>query len=167
MYGVYFSCGWNYSKTHTMSGSVNGGEDGYGVCARAAMYLFQKATTSPDTFAFRLSVLEIYNENLIDLLAENSGHGIVGPGAPPPPPKLNVIDTEQGVIVPGLHILPIDSADEAINYFIDAQSNRAVAEHQLNRRSSRSHVIYTYYVTRTHMTKSSNGGEDPVVHQSK
>lgn len=158
-----------------MSGTIDSSEDGYGVCARAALYLFKRTKTMQDNFAFRLSVLEIYNEMLIDLLVESPSQG-PGPQISSVT-KLNVIETERGVVVPGLHIMPIDSADEAINLFIEAQSNRVVAEHQLNRRSSRSHVIYTYYITRTHISKAianintatsaSGAADDPVVHQSK
>jgi kinesin family protein 6/9 len=45
--------------------------------------------------------------------------------------------------------MPVSSEEDAISLFFEAQTSRAVAEHQLNRRSSRSHVIYTFYVTRT------------------
>ena len=152
-----------------MSGNVDGMEDDYGICARTAMYLFRRVQSLPDTFAFRLSVLEIYNETLIDLLSDSSTK-VINPGPSSnnaPVTKLNIFETENGVMVPGLHVMPIDSADDAIGLFIEAQSNRAVAEHQLNRRSSRSHVIYTYYITRTTVGKSANGNDEPVVHQSK
>ena len=33
--------------------------------------------------------------------------------------------------------------------FYEALSNRVMAEHNLNRRSSRSHVIYSFYITAT------------------
>jgi len=55
-------------------------------------------------------------------------------------------------MVPGLHIMPISDEDEAFQILNEAQANRAVAEHQLNMKSSRSHVIYTYYITRTKLS---------------
>lgn len=152
-----------------MSGNVDGVESDYGICARTAIDLFHRVQSLPDTFAFRFSVLEIYNETLIDLLSDSSTKVIPGPNNNNgnAATKLNVFETENGVLVPGLHVMPIDSADDAIGLFIEAQSNRAVAEHQLNRRSSRSHVIYTYYITRTAIGKGASGQEEPVVHQSK
>ena len=45
--------------------------------------------------------------------------------------------------------MPINSEEDAFNFLIDAQANRSVGEHQLNRKSSRSHVITTCYVTRS------------------
>ena len=45
--------------------------------------------------------------------------------------------------------MPVSSEDDAYNLFFEALSNRAVAEHNLNRNSSRSHVIYTFYITTT------------------
>lgn len=61
-----------------------------------------------------------------------------------------------GVIVPGLHVMPVSDEEGAIQILNEAQANRAVAEHQLNMKSSRSHVIYTYYIERTKLTEESS-----------
>jgi hypothetical protein len=86
--------------------------------------------------------------------------------------------------------MPVDTVDDALTLLMEAQANRAVAEHQLNHASSRSHIIYSYYITRTSTSQSAatiakqtknkipapnpNGSEDnpsvvedPIVHQSK
>jgi kinesin family protein 6/9 len=175
-------------KTHTISGSFGGGQADYGVCAQVAFYLFQKSKQSFDNISFRLSILEIYNETLVDLLVDlPSQNGIINAKA-----KLNIIETDMGVIIPGLHIMPIDSLDDALTLLMEAQANRAVAEHQLNHASSRSHIIYSYYITRTSSSASTSQSatstkgknkipkpsstetgtedpviEDPIVHQSK
>ena len=47
----------------------------------------------------------------------------------------------------------------------EANLNRAVAEHQMNRRSSRSHAIYTFYVTQSSAVSNVSDGSDVV--QSK
>jgi kinesin family protein 6/9 len=86
-------------------------------------------------------VIEIYNDQVIDLLREGK--------VTDSDPKLVVMDTPEGVIIPALHLFPISSEDEAYTKISEANLNRAVAEHQLNRRSSRSHAIYSFYVTQS------------------
>lgn len=61
--------------------------------------------------------------------------------------KLSIVETIAGIAVPALFIMPVSSAEAAYNVLFEAMSNRVVAEHNLNRRSSRSHVIYTFYLT--------------------
>ena len=157
---------------------------------RTIAYLFEKSRQFPaGSLSLRLSVLEIYNEILIDLL-RSDGPSAAGAGvaysssmAPSKPAafsssssssssasatstaanggtsagagggaaevgKLNIVDTPGGVFIPSLYILPLASEEEAYSLILEAYSNRVVAEHNLNRRSSRSHVIYTIYVTR-------------------
>ena len=167
-----------------MSGPSNDNFRDRGLCSRTASCLFERARkinlSENNSISVRLSVLEIYNETLTDLLRSSSSssmlsssiinnqthtqthiqsqshtqqhtnttqqHGI----------KLSIADTPNGIIIPGLCLLPLSSEEEAFNLLFEAYSNRVVAEHQLNRRSSRSHVIYTYYITRTKIFKDSN-----------
>ena len=174
-----------------MSGPSNDNFRDRGLCSRTASCLFERARkinlSENNSISVRLSVLEIYNETLTDLLRSSSSsssssmlsssiinnqthtqthiqsqshtqqhtnttqqHGI----------KLSIADTPNGIIIPGLCLLPLSSEEEAFNLLFEAYSNRVVAEHQLNRRSSRSHVIYTYYVTRTKIFKDSNNNNN-------
>ena len=119
-------------------------------------------------------MLEIYNENITDLLrnassmtptsaptatatatASNSNNSSMK-NTNQPTQKLSIVDTPNGIIIPGLYLLPLSSEEDAYNLLFEAYSNRVVAEHQLNRRSSRSHVIYTFYVTRTRLPCSTS-----------
>lgn len=52
--------------------------------------------------------------------------------------------------------MPVSDEEGAIQILNEAQANRAVAEHQLNMKSSRSHVIYTYYIERTKLNEESS-----------
>ena len=149
-------------KTHTMTGPAKSTFADRGLCMRTAGYLFEKARTisrSSDTVSIRLSVLEIYNETLVDLLNEFT---LENDAAPEPSMtmsgstktagttnKLNLVDTTMGIMVPGLRILPLDSEDDAYSLLTSAVTNRVVANHKLNQQSSRSHCVYTYYITRT------------------
>ena len=93
-------------KTHTMSGSqeLSDYNRDRGLCMRTASHLFELARRSPDSISIRLSVLEVHNENLIDLLREPTKHntnhiqgsaigGEIHPAAAPLTttiPKLNI-----------------------------------------------------------------------------
>lgn len=171
-------------KTYTMSGNLDGDEDGYGLVPRTALELFRQARKATESyFSFRLSVLEIYNEVLFDLLVEQSdsipaiafnSSVAAGSGDAAKDAKLTILELDSGVVVPNLRIMPITSAHDAIRLLQEAQANRAIAEHQLNQRSSRSHVIYTFYVTKSatphhHVGSgaSADASADPIVHQSK
>ena len=141
---------------------------------RTAASLFERARkvnlTENNTISIRLSVVEIYNENMKDLLrnststSTSTSMSLSNPTAPvsaavnngnsqsqsqTQTQKLSIVDTVNGIIIPGLYLLPLSCEDDAYNLLFEAYGNRVVAEHQLNRRSSRSHVIYTYYITRT------------------
>ena len=145
-----------------------------GLCMRTAASLFERARkvnlTENNTISIRLSVVEIYNENMKDLLrnststSTSTSMSLSNPTAPvsagvnngnsqsqsqTQTQKLSIVDTVNGIIIPGLYLLPLSCEDDAYNLLFEAYGNRVVAEHQLNRRSSRSHVIYTYYITRT------------------
>jgi kinesin family member 6/9 len=107
---------------------------------RTVEYIFRSIKSIKDsTITVRFSVIEIYNDNVMDLLRESLHDS----------PKLVIVDTPNGVIVPALYLLPIESEEEAFTKLYEANLNRSVAEHQLNRRSSRSHVIYSFYITRS------------------
>jgi len=159
-------------KTYTMSGP-DGDYSQRGLCMRAVSYIFERAKSfalnvvngqvGPESISVRLSILEIYNESVIDLLVEPIPS--VNSITPAVHTKLTIVETQSGVMVPGLHIMPISDEDEAFQILNEAQANRAVAEHQLNMKSSRSHVIYTYYITRTKL--SDEAASDAEVTQSK
>jgi hypothetical protein len=148
-------------KTYTMSGPSVETHHERGLCKRTADYLFEKAriisNNREGSISLKLSALEIYNESVIDLLRDSSAslngisdnksstHSIV----PAAVPKLTIIDTPSGVMLPALFLLPMASTEDAYSFLLESYSNRAVGEHMLNRRSSRSHVLYTFYITRT------------------
>lgn len=63
--------------------------------------------------------------------------------------NLTVVETVNGVVIPSLFIVPISNEEEGYSFLLDAYQSRTVKEHKLNRKSNRSHVIYTFYITRT------------------
>ena len=90
----------------------------------------EKLSTSDWTYTVSASFLEIYNENIRDLLVPNSTH------------NYEVHYNEgRGVTVTNLEIVPISSAEELKVVMEEAQKNRTVAATNFNEHSSRSHAI--------------------------
>ena len=127
-------------KSFTMLGA---GPQEYGlrgIAPRALGLLFREVANRPEwDYSFRLSCLEIYNENMYDLLSTM-------PGATPQ--ELTVSEAKGGPAVKGLLAPVVTSEEEALRLLFEAEANRAVAPHQLNAHSSRSHVLYFFEVSR-------------------
>ncbi|CAE7677176.1 Klp61F, partial [Symbiodinium sp. CCMP2456] len=84
-----------------------------------------------------VSYLEIYNEELSDLLATAERH-----------PKLDLKDigSGRGVCCQGLSEVEVHNMDDILEVVRRAQEKRRVAETRVNARSSRSHSIFTMKV---------------------
>ena len=87
---------------------------------------------------FFVEILEVYNEMVRDLLAPPSakgggeGHGLDIRLDPENPSE---------VIVVGLSMEPVESIDDVEKLLSQANKNRAVGGHNMNERSSRSHLV--------------------------
>jgi kinesin family protein 15 len=134
-------------KTYTMHGGGGGGggaddEETRGLVPRTLEYVFalaeRQARLDGGAFLVRVSFLEIYNEQIRDLLDDA--------GAP-----LNLReDIKRGVYAEGLRCEQVGSPAEALERLRVGTRNRTVGETTMNRESSRSHSVFTIEVeTRT------------------
>lgn len=125
-------------KTYTMEGKP---ED-RGVNLRALEKLFADVSESQDSeireVKVSVSFLEVYNEQIRDLLAEDG----LSSGT-----KLEVKRGEHGMHVPNLAVIPVDSYEEVVALMRLGQQNRSVAATDMNAHSSRSHSMLSVYVT--------------------
>jgi len=126
-------------KTFTMSGTT----DNYshrGIIPRAIGHIFQSiAAKSQTDTSVKISYLEIYNEEYYDLFRDSKQA----------PVDLAVRDTPGPggqVSVKGLSKLEASSEQQALTYLFEGESNRAVAQHQMNVNSTRSHCVFTIYL---------------------
>ena len=79
----------------------------------------------------QVSILEIYNETIRDLLAQDVGDR-----------KLEVRqDAVKGMYVPDLTLVPVVSMAEVLELLDVADQNRSVASTNMNQHSSRSHLM--------------------------
>ncbi|XP_073040513.1 kinesin-like protein KIN-12E isoform X1 [Primulina eburnea] len=143
----YNSCMFAYGqtgsgKTHTMLGDIEGGTRRHsincGMIPRIFEYLFSRIQKDKDTrreeklkFTCKCSFLEIYNEQIIDLLDPSSVNLQIRE------------DTKKGVYVDNLTEVEVTSAREVIQQLIQGAANRKVAATNMNIASSRSHSVFT------------------------
>ncbi|CAI8606210.1 unnamed protein product [Vicia faba] len=143
--GTAFAYGQTSSgKTFTM----NGCETDPGVIPRAVKDIFAMIETvmSKREFLIRVSYMEIYNEEINDLLVvENQ--------------KLQIHESlERGVFVAGLREEIVNNAEQVLNLIKAGEENRHFGETNMNVRSSRSHTIFRMVIESK--GKDSNSSDD-------
>ena len=123
-------------KTHTMLG-IREDPEQKGIIPHAFDHIFgfideKEGNTK---FLVRASYLEIYNEEIRDLLS-NKGKA-----------KLNLSESkDKGVFVKNLTMIIVKSIPEIEKVMNEGTANRSVAETKMNKESSRSHSIFTIYI---------------------
>nr|XP_014094676.1 kinesin-like protein Klp68D [Bactrocera oleae] len=116
-------------KTFTMEG-VRGNEDLKGIIPRTFEQIWLHINRTENfQFLVDVSYLEIYMEELRDLLKPNSKH-------------LEVRERGSGVYVPNLHAINCKSVDDMLNVMHIGNKNRTVGFTNMNEHSSRSHAIF-------------------------
>jgi len=122
-------------KTHTMVGPAQP-EELHGVIPRTFAHIFRNVDCGQNKkFLVRASYLEIYNEEIRDLLSKN------------PKQKLELKDhPEGGVFVKDLTNMIVKGAPDLQQVMEVGQKNRSVASTLMNNESSRSHSIFTITV---------------------
>eukprot|EP00803_Ostreobium_quekettii_P003901 evm.model.scf_1298.6 EVM.evm.TU.scf_1298.6 scf_1298:39133-44092(-) len=145
-------------KTYTMEGetSDNTGEDlprEAGVIPRAIKQIFDHLERSHVDSSVRVSFLEVYNEELTDLLDVDDATQQTARN------KLKIMEDKTGVIVQGLEDCIVHNSVEIFQVLRRGSSKRVKAETLLNKQSSRSHSIFTITI---HMKETTIDGEDVV-----
>lgn len=93
----------------------------------------------------KISYLEIYNEQIRDLLREDKGVSLI-----------ILEDAKKGIIVPGLKELEVHNVSEAISLIDKGNHRRTMASTHSNEFSSRSHAIIQISIERTQSSASNN-----------
>lgn len=139
-------------KTFTMgsSGANLDCQDNQGLIPRFVSDLFENLDQSIDA-KVRVSFLEIYGEDIYDLLSSSS-RGMERPSLP-------VRENDQGLVfVQGQQELEVQSAMEALEYLYSGSKNRLTASTNMNSTSSRSHAVFTVTIDQK---IQSSAGDDP------
>ncbi|KAJ6986051.1 kinesin-like protein KIN-12E isoform X1 [Populus alba x Populus x berolinensis] len=145
--GGYNSCMFAYGqtgsgKTHTMLGDIEGGTRRHsvncGMTPRVFEYLFSRIQKEKEArkeekikFTCKCSFLEIYNEQILDLLDPSSSNLQIRE------------DVKKGIYVDNLKEIEVASARDVLQQLIQGAANRKVATTNMNHASSRSHSVFT------------------------
>ncbi|GAA6044957.1 hypothetical protein NBRC10513_004783 [Rhodotorula toruloides] len=146
------SSGKSYTMgTDRMNDGILGDVERQGITPRAVTEIFDRLAASQRdskgglTFSAKVSYLEIYNEELIDLLAGNRDER----------PTVQIREDKQGNIFwSGLHEVKVSSAHEVMDLLAAGSALRQTGETQMNAQSSRSHAILSLTVTQRKRTGS-------------
>ena len=140
-------------KTFTMEGP----ENNRGVNYRAIDSLFAAANKEADTydFAFKISMLEVYNETIHDLLAdkideESKEESKIDKG-------LQVrVGVKNHVYVEGLTATEVSTMADVEKLLQEGSSNRHVGSTKMNEHSSRSHLVISLSMLKTSKAESNS-----------
>lgn len=106
-----------------------------GIMPRSFEAIFnQIQSDSSKEYLVRASYLEIYNEEIRDLLYKNGSK------------KLDLKDKDTGVYVKDLSTFVVKSPDDLMDVFTEGNLNRHVGRTNMNEHSSRSHSVFTITV---------------------
>ncbi|CAH9084802.1 unnamed protein product [Cuscuta epithymum] len=136
-------------KTYTMTGPDRASEEEWGVNYRALNDLFQISQKRVNATAYEISVqmVEIYNEQIRDLLSNDNSHK-----------NLAVLPTTQpnGLTVPDASMYQVNSTADVLDLMNIGLKNRSRSSTALNERSSRSHSVVTIHVCGTDIKSGSS-----------
>ncbi|KIJ44279.1 hypothetical protein M422DRAFT_168492, partial [Sphaerobolus stellatus SS14] len=148
------SSGKTYSMTGVdLDGDPSDPNNGMGIIPRSVAKIFEQARQIKQergtnwTYTLKGSYIEIYNEDLIDLLAEESVKRDV-----------QIREDKDGHIIwGGLREVSVRNAGEVMNLIRQGAAIRRTKETDMNAQSSRSHAIFSLTLTQ----KKYNGSGQP------
>jgi kinesin family protein 6/9 len=112
-----------------------------GVAPRALSQLFGEINARVECeYRVSCTYLELYGDKIFDLLTDLSNTNQAG--------EFTIAEEKdgRGVFVRGLNEIPVTNENEALNLLFSGELARTTAQHKLNRRSNRSHSIFTIYI---------------------
>ncbi|CAL0312646.1 unnamed protein product [Lupinus luteus] len=126
-------------KTYTMSGPSLSSNSDWGVNYRALHDLFHISQSRRSSIIYEVCVqmVEIYNEQIRDLLSSNGSQK-----------RLGIWNTTQpnGLAVPDASMHSVNSMTDVLELMNTGLTNRATSATALNERSSRSHSVLSVHV---------------------
>ena len=136
-------------KTHTIFGNLSLQKGEEGIAIKACDYLFKRLSSKyfEDDYIIRASYIEIYNENVIDLLNNEVSS----------PATLMIIeDPNKGVYCPNVKEYVISNSLELKRIICQGNKKRTMAPTNQNKFSSRSHAILQISLERKTFNEEKN-----------
>jgi kinesin family protein 11 len=147
-------------KTHTMEGDLTESMGTYsseaGVIPRTLYRLFHTLELSRDEYSVHASFVELYNEELRDLLSNDAPQPLGG-GSNSTGLRMFEDSRGRGVVIQGLEETPMKDAKHGLKLLQRGSQKRQIAATKCNESSSRSHSIFSLTV---HIKETTSKGED-------
>ncbi|KAL6005274.1 Kinesin-like protein KIN-5C [Asimina triloba] len=151
-------------KTYTMEGDSKKSKSGSkgqlpqdaGVIPRAVKQIFDTLESQNAEYSVKVTFLELYNEEITDLLAPEEISKLLLEEKQKKP-LLLMEDGKGGVLVRGLEEEIVTSASEIFTLLERGSAKRRTAETLLNKQSSRSHSLFTITI---HIKEATPEGEE-------
>ncbi|EEF48626.1 Chromosome-associated kinesin KIF4A, putative [Ricinus communis] len=141
-------------KTYTMGTNYTGEGSNCGIIPKVMETIFQRVETMKDSteFLIRVSFIEIFKEEVFDLLDSNLGASSKGegavyiakPAALPTRVPIQIRETVNGgITLAGVTEAEVRTKEEMASYLSRGSLSRATGSTNMNSQSSRSHAIFT------------------------
>ncbi|KAF7817032.1 kinesin-like protein KIN-4C [Senna tora] len=135
-------------KTYTMGTNYAGEGSVDGIIPKVMETIFKKVEAVKDSteLLIRVSFIEIFKEEVFDLLDPNSSRGEVGTTKPSVPSRVPIHIRETvngGIALAGVTEAEVKTKEEMASYLSRGSLSRATGSTNMNSQSSRSHAIFT------------------------
>lgn len=153
-------------KTYTMGTNYNG-ESSNGIIPKVMQTIFKRVEETKGTteFLIRVSFIEIFKEEVFDLLESSSTvySKIDGNGKPAGPSRapIQIRETANGGIsLAGVTEAEVTSQEEMASFLLRGSVCRATGSTNMNSQSSRSHAIFTISMEQKRIAAVTNGDDN-------
>ncbi|KAA8538181.1 hypothetical protein F0562_027789 [Nyssa sinensis] len=136
-------------KTYTMGTNYNGEEHNGGIIPKVMETIFSRVEAMKDSteFLIRVSFIEIFKEEVFDLLDPNPlafSKGDGGSLAKPARTPIQIRETVNGgITLAGVTEAEVRTKEEMASFLLRGSLSRATGSTNMNSQSSRSHAIFT------------------------
>ncbi|GAB4844184.1 Kinesin-like protein KIN-4C [Ancistrocladus abbreviatus] len=158
-------------KTYTM-GTNYSGKENTGVIPKVMETIFSRVESMKDTteFLIRVSFIEIFKEEVFDLLDPNpatvkaEGLASVKPAAGPSRNPIQIRETANGgITLAGVTEAEVRTKEEMASYLSRGSLSRATGSTNMNSQSSRSHAIFTISMEQKKTSRCAEDAGDDIL----
>ncbi|KAK7385390.1 hypothetical protein VNO78_31107 [Psophocarpus tetragonolobus] len=135
-------------KTYTMGTNYTGEEDAKGIIPKVMETIFKRVQTMKESsdFLIRVSFIEIFKEEVFDLLDPSASRDVASTVKPALPNRVPIQIRETvngGITLAGVTEAEVKTKEEMSSYLSRGSLSRATGSTNMNSQSSRSHAIFT------------------------